>query len=112
MIMPPPARALTLIKDRRSSVFCVFMARLLPLPAVSGKMNRLTNSEVCSASADIAAHRIINILVGRLRLAGQQRGGRHELPGLAVAALRHIHFHPRLLQRMRSIRRKAFDGLY
>ena len=39
----------------------------------------------------------------------QQRRGRHDLPGLAVAALRHIDLLPRDLQRMRAVRGQPFE---
>jgi deoxyhypusine synthase len=40
---------------------------------------------------------------------GQQRGGRHDLPGLAVAALGHVQLLPGLLQRVGAVGRQPFD---
>ena len=42
-------------------------------------------------------------------IAGQQSRGLHDLPRLAVSALRHIDLHPRLLYRMGPVGREAFD---
>src|SRR6266568_1664770 len=73
-------------------------------------MNRFTDTRVGSAATDVAGHRVIDILIGWLRLLAQQDGCTHELSGLAIAALRDVLFNPRLLQRMREIRRETFDG--
>ena len=48
--------------------------------------------------------------VGRLRLLPEQRRGGHDLPRLAVAALRHVELRPRLLHGMRAVGRQALDG--
>jgi hypothetical protein len=40
----------------------------------------------------------------------QQSGSLHDLPALAVAALRHLFCDPSNLHRMRSIVRQAFDS--
>src|SRR5258708_173290 len=61
-----------------------------------------SNSLVSSAPADVAGHSIINILVRRMRLALQQRNRLHDLPGLAISALRRIHLNPRFLDGMQS----------
>ncbi len=45
-----------------------------------------------------------------MRLLREQRGGSHDHSALAVAALRHLVRDPRLLQRVRPISRKTFDG--
>ena len=43
-------------------------------------------------------------------LASEQRRGRHDLAGLAVAALRHVVFDPGLLDRVAAVLREALDG--
>src|SRR5213075_1533087 len=48
-----------------------------------------------SAAANVAGHRIVDVGVARLRLGGEQRARRHDLTGLAVAALRHVQRKPR-----------------
>ena len=44
-----------------------------------------------------------------LRLLVEQRRGRHDLAGLAVAALRHVDLLPRQLQRVGAVGRQPFD---
>src|SRR4051794_21621610 len=54
---------------------------------------------VAAAAAEIAGHRIHDVLVGRSGLRLEQGGGLHDLPGLAVAALRHAEIAPGDLHR-------------
>jgi hypothetical protein len=72
-------------------------------------MNRFANAHVRAASTDVAGHRGVDVFICGRRFGREQRGGRHDLPGLAVAALRYVQFDPCLLQRMTTIRRQAFD---
>src|ERR1700741_3877188 len=48
------------------------------------------NARVGRTAADVAAHRGVDIGVGRLGVLHEQRSGGHDLPGLTVAALRHL----------------------
>src|SRR5689334_8223158 len=73
-------------------------------------MNRFANALVRAATADVAAHGIVDVGVGGVGLLGKQRDGGHDLPGLAVAALRDVFFDPGFLNRMAAVRRKAFNG--
>src|SRR5215831_12727710 len=72
-------------------------------------VDRLPNAEIRRATADVAVHRGVDIRIGRIGLARQQRRRRHELAGLTVSALRHVELLPRALQRMRPVGREAFD---
>src|SRR3954463_10491945 len=76
------------------------------------RVNRLANARISAATTDVAVHRSIDVRVRRLRLLLEQRGRRHELPGLAVAALRNIVLDPRGLQRMQLaiFACETFDG--
>ena len=77
---------------------------------VSGRlMDGLADALVGAAAADVG-HRLVDVGIGRLRLLLQERGGGHDLAGLAVAALRHVDRGPGLLHRMRGIGREALDG--
>src|SRR6186997_1085326 len=77
---------------------------------ISGRrVDGLADPLVGAAAADVG-HRLVDIGVGRFRLLLQQRGGGHDLAGLAVAALRHVDRGPGLLHRMRGIGREALDG--
>src|SRR5260370_9994054 len=61
---------------------------------------------VGATAADIAGHGGVDIGITRLRRVLQQRRGRHDLPGLAIAALHHFEIEPGLLQRL-ALRRLA-----
>ena len=73
---------------------------LISRRAVDGRADAL----VGAAAADVAGHRGVDVGVGGLRLRGEQRRGRHDLAGLAVAALRHVELDPGLLHRMAAVR--------
>src|SRR5438128_7121396 len=72
-------------------------------------MDRLANPLVGAAPADVG-HRLIDLGVGGAPVHGQERRGGHDLPGLAVAALRHVLRDPRALHRVIAGLRQAFDG--
>jgi hypothetical protein len=67
------------------------------------------NALVGAASTDVG-HRLVDVLVGRLRGLLEERRGGHDLAGLAVAALGHVDRRPGLLHRMGARRREAFYG--
>src|ERR1051325_7128420 len=73
-------------------------------------MNGPPDALVRSASTEIAAHGVVDLFVGRLLVLHEQRRGGHDLPGLAVAALRDVLRLPGALQRMRAVWREPFDG--
>ena len=62
------------------------------------------------APADVPRHGAIDIVIRRLLIARQQSRRLHDLPRLAITALRHIGRHPCLLQRMRTVRAEPFDS--
>jgi hypothetical protein len=45
---------------------------------------------ISGAAADVAAHRGVDVLIGLLMVFCEQRGGRHDLARLAVAALGNV----------------------
>src|SRR5476649_2621226 len=53
-----------------------------------------------TAAADVAAHGVVDVGVGGRLVRLEQRGGAHDLPALAVAALRHVDL----------VRLHRFDG--
>src|SRR5436190_14714190 len=92
---PPPAMALTRMKERRER-FLVTIPPLLGCAGArglrrtvggnrGGAMNRLANTQVSAAPADVASHGGGDLLVGRFRIAREQRVGRHHLARLAIA---------------------------
>src|SRR5262245_28751648 len=68
-----------------------------------------SDARVGSAATDIAAHRVVNIIVGRARFLLQQTGRRHHLSRLTVAALRDLYLLPGPLYRVAQIARESFD---
>src|SRR5439155_3349621 len=83
-------------------------ARLHGCGAVDGFAAAL----VSAAAADVAAHGIVDIGVGRVGFLGKQRHCGHDLSGLAIAALRNVFFHTGLLHWVAALGRKTFDGSY
>jgi hypothetical protein len=73
-------------------------------------MNGFADALVRAAAADVAAHGVVDIGVGGLGFFGKQGYGGHDLPGLAVAALGNVFFHPGLLDGMAAIGGETFDG--
>src|SRR5207245_4232537 len=73
-------------------------------------VNCLANPLVGSAAANVSAHKVINFGVSWTSFLGEQRGGRHDLPALAIATLRNIDFQPGLLHGMTAVDRQALDG--
>src|SRR5207302_580422 len=82
--------------------------------AVSRQFDRCANAYVGPAAADVARHGIVDIGVGRARIAGDERGGGHDLARLAVAALNDLAVEPSLLdlgaRRRRADRLDGRDG--
>src|SRR5579862_9347467 len=75
-----------------------------------GAVDGAPDAWISSAAANVAGHGLVNILVSGLGIFANQDGGAHDLAGLAVATLRDVNFDPGALQRMRAVRRKAFNG--
>src|SRR2546422_1039929 len=67
------------------------------------------NTLVGPASADVARHAVVDVGVGWGGFAGEQRRRRHDLTGLAVATLRDVDLHPRLLNRVIGALRQSLD---
>src|SRR4051812_47739510 len=79
--------------------------------SLSGLLDCFPNAQVGPAAADVAGHRIVDLGIGGMRIAGNKRGGRHDLAGLAVAALWNFVVQPGLLDlRARGRCPDGFDG--
>jgi hypothetical protein len=63
-------------------------------------MDRLPDTQVSAAPAQVAVHGGVDLFVCRLWMFGKQGRCGHDLPGLAIAALRHVNVEPRSLQRV------------
>src|SRR5258707_1636102 len=108
-VSPAPAAAVPITKARRLSLgeTCLFMTS--PSSVRSG-VNGLANLLEGSASANIGDG-LVDILVGRLRLFLEQGRDRHDHAALAIAPLRNIVGHPRLLYLVQcAIAGESFDG--
>src|SRR5262249_41384571 len=60
-------------------------------------LDRLANANVSPTAANVAGQRVIDFSVRRMRVAGEERRSRHDLAGLAVAALNDLPVEPGLL---------------
>jgi len=67
---------------------------------------------IATAAANVAAHRVVDLGLGRVLRRRQERCGLHDLAGLAVAALRDIQGAPRLLHRVIAVAVEPFDRRY
>jgi len=72
-------------------------------------MDGRPDAAVGRAAADVPAHRLVDVAVGRRRVARQERRRRHDLAGLAVAALRYVDLLPGELHGMGAVLRQALD---
>ena len=69
-----------------------------PLAQLPGRrFHGSVDAGVSPATANVASHPRINVLVGRVRDIVEQRGRTHYLPRLAVATLRYVVLKPSLL---------------
>src|SRR5689334_7767388 len=95
MARPPVAAAVPTMKLRRERArsFCCFMSRLLPAGC---HVHRGTDALIGAAAADVG-HGVVDVLIGRFRLLLQERRRGHDLPRLAVTALRDVECRPGLL---------------
>src|SRR2546427_115494 len=73
--------------------------------------DRLDHLGVARAPAEVAGNRVADVVLGRLRVLGEERGGRHQHARDAEAALRHAVTHERVLHgRERPAARQPLDG--
>src|SRR6187399_199222 len=101
---PPPAVAALarkprrdkLVSSRRAATRSKIMSASL-CRRLRGQFDRFTDTHISSAAADVAAHGIVDVCIGGMRIARQQRRGGHDLSRLTVAALNDLMVEPRLL---------------
>ena len=75
-----------------------------------GTLDRCTDSHISGATADIAVHRHVDVTVIGVWHFCKQCGGSHDLPGLAIAALRNLVLDPGGLNRLGLACRDRFYG--
>src|SRR5207237_1637827 len=88
----PPATAAPPTRKRRRLRFSRIAA--ISRPSCRG-LDCRANPLIGAAATDVAGHRLVDIVIGGLRGLGEQAGGLHDLPTLAVAALRDVQAAPR-----------------
>src|SRR6266853_5468133 len=86
---PPPNAALALRNSRRE--------RSMSGPLLCRVLDSLADSHISAAATDVPRHRGVDVAVCRVWFGGEQRRRRHDLAGLAIAALRDLEIEPRLL---------------
>src|SRR5271154_1414542 len=74
-----------------------------------GAMDGSADALVGAATADVSAHEVVDVGVGRLRLFCEQRDCGHNLSRLAVAALGNVFFDPGYLYWVGAVGRESFD---
>src|SRR5262245_39304728 len=87
-IRPPLAAALVRRKLRRDRSV---------MSASCGQLDGVADAAVGAATADVAGHCTVDVGIGRLGVARQQRRCRHDLARLAVATLDDLAVEPGLL---------------
>src|SRR5262249_47371440 len=100
---PPVTSALVFRNSRRLECVKALIAFLSAARQRGRALHCVANPRVGAAAAEVAAERRVDVAVARIRLALQQRSRRHDLPGLAVAALHHVQLGPRTLHRMAAV---------
>src|SRR5712691_5753184 len=103
MTRPAPTTEAVWRNSRRVTSVWAPISRLLRR-AMDGGADPL----VGAAAADVG-HRGVDIGVARAAVLGEQRRGSHDLPRLAVAALRHVLGDPGPLHPVAAARRQPLD---
>src|SRR6476620_4713001 len=104
---PPPNAAVACRKPRRerfapgalctcSSIRSKIMSGTFALVGrqLRGAFDSPTDARIGPAATDVSGHRGIDIGIRRLGMLGEQRGCGHDLPRLAVTALRNVQLDP------------------
>src|SRR2546421_505576 len=79
------------------------------LQGFGGFVDRRANANVGGTAAHVARHRPIDVGISRLGDLVQERRGGHDLPRLAIAALRYIDAYPSRLDCLSRLAAKTFD---
>src|SRR5712671_3325978 len=74
-----------------------------------GRLDGGGDALIAAATANIAAHRVVDLVLGRVLCRRKERCGLHDLADLTVAALRHVEGAPSLLDRVIAVAIEAFD---
>src|SRR5277367_5270802 len=104
----PPVASSPLRKPRRLT-FSMMAWTAVMSRSYGSRLDGGGNALIAAAAADVAAHRVVDLGLRRVLRRRQQRGGLHDLAGLAIAALRDVQGAPRLLHRVIPIAIEALD---
>src|SRR5271170_5414910 len=74
-----------------------------------GRLDGGGDALIATAAADVAAHRTVYLVFGRVLVGRDQCGGLHDLAGLAIPALRDIQGAPGFLHRVIALRIEPLD---
>src|SRR6266702_946370 len=100
-VRPPPIAADCFRNSLREGANVVVMIASSRFHRFRRGVDRRANARVGSAAADIGHHGV-DVLVAGVAILAEKSDRRHDLPGLAVAALRHFVVDPRLLHRVQA----------
>src|SRR6266849_10060694 len=92
----PPVRATPFRKPRRLT-FSMMAWEFFMLRPRGRRLDGGSDALIAATAADVAGHGGVDVLLGRVLAGRQEGGGLHDLAGLAIAALRHVHDAPSLL---------------
>src|ERR1700722_16883891 len=76
---------------------------------LGGAPDGAEDARVGGAAADVAVHVANDVVAARILVGRKQRRGLHDLPGLAITALRHLQIEPGPFEGMGAIGRQALD---
>src|SRR5690606_13950535 len=102
----PAAAAEPVRNTRRESVKCFVIPT--SLEQFGCALDTSANSVVGAAAAAVR-HFSVDVFVRWVRVVIQQSHCSHDLAGLAIATLRNVEFQPRLLHRVRTVRRNPLS---
>src|SRR5439155_2338764 len=74
-----------------------------------GRLDGGGDALIAAATANIPAHRSVDLVFGRVFVGCEQRRGLHDLTGLAIPALRYIQGAPGLLHRVVAVAVETLD---
>src|SRR6478736_4311932 len=97
---PPPASTLARSRVRRETLMVLESSDIGRGSFLGGHLDGLADAAVTGAAADVALHRLVDLVLARIGVLGEQRARGHQLAGLAIAALHHVDVEPGLLQRL------------